>query len=68
MTATRISVKFHHTDSMQNASSIGLDSKESTCSVGDLGSIPGLERSLEKCKAIDFSILTWRIPMDRRAW
>ena len=48
MIATRTSVKFHHTDSVQNASSIVLDSKESACSVGDLGSIPGLERSLEK--------------------
>ena len=26
----------------------GSDGKESACNVGDLGSIPGLERSLEK--------------------
>ena len=28
----------------------GSDGKESTCSVGDLGSIPGLERSPEEGK------------------
>jgi len=36
--------------------------KASCCNAGDLGSIPGLGRSLEKGKAIDFSILAWRIP------
>ena len=36
--------------------------KESTCNVGDLGSIPGLGRSLEKGKATHSSILAWRIP------
>ena len=36
--------------------------KESVCSAGDLGSIPGLGRSLEKGKATHSSILGWRIP------
>ena len=36
--------------------------KESTCNVGDLGSISGLGRSLEKGKATHSSILAWRIP------
>ena len=36
--------------------------KESTCNVGDLGSIPGWEDPLEKGKATHSSILAWRIP------
>ena len=39
----------------------GSASKESACNVGDLGSIPGLERSLEEGKATHSSILAWRI-------
>ena len=38
------------------------DGKESTCSAGDLGSIPELEDPLEKGMATHSSILTWRIP------
>ena len=41
--------------------------KESACKAGDLGSIPGLGRSLGGGMAIQSSILTWRIPMERRA-
>ena len=41
----------------------GSDSKESTYNAEDLGSIPGLGRSLvEKGKATHSSILAWRIP------
>ena len=40
----------------------GSDGKESTCSAGDPGSIPGLGRSLEKRMATRFSTLAWRIP------
>ena len=40
----------------------GLAGKESTYKVGDLGSIPGLERSPEKGKSTHSSILAWRIP------
>ena len=40
-------------------SSVG---KEPACNAGDLGSIPGLGRSLEKGKATHSSILAWRIP------
>ena len=44
------------------------DSKQSTCNAGDLGSIPGLGRSLGEGMAVHSSILAWRIPVDRRAW
>ena len=40
----------------------GSDSKESACSAGDLGSIPGWEDPLEKGMATHSSILAWRIP------
>ena len=46
----------------------GLVGKESACNVGDLGSIPGLERSLEKGMATHSSIICWRILMDRGTW
>ena len=42
----------------------GSDSKESTCSVGDLG----WEDPLEEGMATHSNILAWRIPMDRGAW
>ena len=40
----------------------GSDGKQSTCSAGDQGSIPGSGRSLEKGMATHSSILAWRIP------
>jgi len=40
----------------------GSAGKESTCSAGDLGSIPGLGRPPEKGKVTQSSILAWRIP------
>ena len=40
----------------------GSAGKESAYNVGDLGSVPGLGRSLEKEKAAHSSILAWRIP------
>ena len=40
----------------------GSDSKESACNAGDLGSIPGLGRSLEEGMATHSSILAWKIP------
>ena len=46
----------------------GLGGKESTCSAGDLGLIPGLEGPLEEGMATHTSILAWRIPMDKGAW
>ena len=46
----------------------GSDSKESVCNVGDLGSIPGLGRSLKEGMATHSSTLAWRIPMERGAW
>ena len=49
--------KRHHTESG------GSDGKESACNAGDLG----WEDPLEEGMAIHFSILAWRIPMDRKA-
>ena len=40
----------------------GSDRKESACTAGDPGSIPGSGRSLEKRMATHSSILAWRIP------
>ena len=44
------------------------DGKEFTCSVQDLGSVPGLEDPLEEGMATHSSIPSWRIPRDRGAW
>ena len=41
--------------------------KESTCSAGDPGSIPGLEDPLKEGMATHSSILAWRSPTDREA-
>ena len=38
----------------------GSHGKESACNVGDLGSVPGLGRSVEEGMATDSSILAWR--------
>ena len=46
----------------------GSVGKESTHSAEDLGSILGLQRSLEEGMVTLSSILAWRIPMDRGAW
>ena len=40
----------------------GSDSKESACSVEDLGSISELRDPLEKGMAIHSNILAWKIP------
>ena len=42
----------------------GLDGKESTCNVEDLG----WENTLDKGMATHSSILAWRIAKDRGAW
>ena len=44
------------------------DGKESSCNAGDLGSIPGLERSPGAGIATHSSILAWRIPMGKGDW
>ena len=36
--------------------------------MGDLGSIPGWRDPLEEGMATHYSILAWRILMDREAW
>ena len=46
----------------------GSDSKQSACSVGDMGLIPRWEDPLEEGMATHSFILAWRIPMDRGAW
>ena len=46
----------------------GSFGKDSACSVGDLGSVPGWEDPLEEGMTIHSSILAWRIPLDRGAW
>ena len=39
----------------------GSDGKASACRAGDLGSIPGLGKSLEKERGAHFSALAWKI-------
>ena len=46
----------------------GSDSKESTCNVGDLGSIPGLERSPGEGNGYPLQYPSLENPMDRGAW
>ena len=46
----------------------GSDGKESTCSTGDRGSIPGSEDPLEKGMATHSSVLAWRIPWTNSPW
>ena len=41
---------------------MGSAGKESACSAEELGSIPGLRRSLEKGKVTHSNILAWKIP------
>ena len=47
--------------SLRGVFSGGSDGKESTCNVGDVGSIPGWGDPLEKGMAIHSSSLAWRI-------
>ena len=46
----------------------GSTGKESTCSVGDLGSIPGLGRSLGEGNGYPLQYSCLENPMDRGAW
>ena len=46
----------------------GLDGKESACSVGDLGSIPGLGRSSGEGNGYPLQYSCLENPMDRGAW
>ena len=46
----------------------GSDSKESTCNVGDLDSIPGLGRSPEGGHGDPFQYSCPENPMDKGAW
>ena len=58
----------HQLSILHMGSPDGAEGKEPTCSVGDLGLIPGWEDPLEERLAIHSSILAWRIPMDRGTW
>ena len=46
----------------------GLDSKESACNVGDLGSIPGLGRSPGEGNGNPLQYSCQENPMDRGTW
>ena len=46
----------------------GIVSKESACSAGDLGSIPGWERSPGEGNGNPLQYSCLANPMDRRAW
>ena len=46
----------------------GSDSKQSACNVGDLGSIPGLGRSLGEGNDSPFQCFFLEKSMDRGAW
>ena len=46
----------------------GSDNKESTCNVGDLGSIPGLGRSPGEGNGYPLQDSGLENSMDRRAW
>ena len=48
------------------ASLVGSDSKESACTAGELGSVPGLERFPGEGNPLQYSCL--ENSMDRRAW
>ena len=47
---------------------MGSDDKESTCNVGDLGSIPGSGRYPREGNSNPFQYSCLRNPMDRGAW
>jgi len=47
---------------------VGSNGKESTCNVGDLGSIPGSGRSLREGNGNPLQYSCLRNPMDRGAW
>ena len=46
----------------------GSDGKESACSAGDFGSIPGLGRPPEEGKGNSFQYSCLENPVDRGAW
>ena len=55
--------------SVHKGASLGAQMvKQSFCSAGDPGSIPGQEDPLEEGMATHYSIRAWRILMDRGAW
>ena len=54
--------KFEHLMPLMMAFPGGSVGNETTCNAGDLGLIPGLERSPEEEMATHSSILAWKIP------
>ena len=55
-------------DKSKEAFPSGSDGKESVCNAGDLGSIPGSERSLGKRNGNPLQYSCLGNPMDRAAW
>lgn len=53
---------------MYRDSLMARDSKESTCNVRGLGSMPELERFKEEGMATHSNIFAWKTPMVRGAW
>ena len=51
-----------------SGSSGGSDGKESACNAGDLGSIPGLERSPGEGNGYSLQCSCLKNPLDRGAW
>ena len=60
--ATKINLGLLFLSALNSNAQLADLPKESTCSVGDLGSIPGLGRSPEEGMATHSSILAWRVP------
>ena len=55
-------------DELSLIDSGGSDSRESVCSVGDMGSIPGSRRSLGGGNGNPFQYSSLGNPIDRGAW
>ena len=55
---------YHGSQAVLGVKNLPADARD----IRDTGSIPGLGRSLEEGMATYYSILAWRIPMDRGTW
>ena len=64
----KISLRFRHCPYLHDGFPGGSNGKESTCDVGELGSIPGWRRSPEKGKSNPLQYSFLGNPMDRGAW
>ena len=64
----KISLRFRHCPYLHDGFPGGSNGKESTCDVGELGSIPGWRRSPEKGKSNPLQYSFLGNPMDWGAW